>query len=390
MNHVSVAIALYAGVVPPCSSPRRYSLRARAPFWLAESTAEPYQFQMMRSHCLLYARRLGGAWSLLAAAALAFAPAVATARTWTDQTGTRIEAELAGVEGGNALLQKGGQTFRVPIATLSADDQVFIRSWNPAASKMAPAASSSTAKPKKGFCLASNKSPDWADRLRSLNVSWFYQWKAEMTAGAPEAVEFVPMVFGKPNSIASSVEYVLGAKKTAGFNYLLGYNEPDKADQSNMTVEAALDTWPQLMSAGLPLISPAPANPEGEWLEAFMAGAKQRGFRVDFIAIHSYGGPSAAAFLEKLERVHRKYDLPLWITEFAVGDWEAKAVAENRHSAKSIKDFMQAVLPKLDRLKYVHRYAWFSASPTDPHLGTSALFNDDGSLTELGEVYAKH
>lgn len=311
---------------------------------------------------------------------------IADGRTWTNQSGTRIEAELTGIESDNALLQKDGKIFRVPITSLSPDDQEFIRIWK-------PSAPGTTANPKevakKGACLGA-KSADWADRLRSLNVGWLYQWKAEKTADVPDGVEFVPMVFGKPNQITPGVEYVNKEKRAAGFQFLLGFNEPDKEDQANMTVEAALEAWPQLMSTELPLISPAAANPEGEWMEKFMAGVKERGYRVDYIAIHSYGGPSAAGFLDKLERVHRKFDLPLWITEFAVGDWQAKTVKENKHSVRDIKDFMKAVLPKLDRLKYVHRYAWFPSSPDDPHLGTSALFNADGSLTELGEVYAKH
>jgi len=320
-------------------------------------------------------------------AAVLSVSAIAEGRTWTNQSGTRIEAELTGVEGGNALLQKDGKVFRVQIATLSPGDQEFIRAWK----RAAPAAKRSSAKEvsKKGACLGA-QSADWADRLRSLHVGWFYQWKSEKTAGSPDGVEFVPMIFGKPNQITPGVEYVNKEKQSAGFQFLFGFNEPDKEEQANMTVEAALDAWPQLMSTELPLISPAAANPEGEWMEKFMAGVKERGYRVDYIAIHSYGGPSAAGFLDKLERVHRKFDLPLWITEFGVGDWQAKTVKENKYSVRDIKDFMKAVLPKLDRLKYVHRYAWFPSSPDDPHLGTSALFNADGSLTELGEVYAKH
>lgn len=321
------------------------------------------------------------------AVALSLLTGAASARPWTNQTGAKIEAELTGVEGGNALLQKDGKVFRVQIATLSPGDQEFIRAWKPSA----PAAKSGNSKEvaKKGACLGA-QSADWADRLRSLNVGWFYQWKSEATAGSPDGVEFVPMVFGKPNQITPGVAHVNKEKQSAGFQFLLGFNEPDKEDQANMTVEAALEAWPQLMSTELPLISPAAANPEGEWMEKFMAGIKERGYRVDYIAIHSYGGPSAAGFLDKLERVYRKFDLPLWITEFGVGDWQAKTVKENKHSVRDIKDFMKAVLPKLDRLKYVHRYAWFPSSPDDPHLGTSALFNADGSLTELGEVYAKH
>ncbi len=306
------------------------------------------------------------------------------ARTWKNNAGTEIEAELTGIENGVALLVKDGRTFRVPVATLSAADQEFLQTWKPTA-----VASASAAESKKGLCLGYRQVPDWALRLQTLKAGWFYSWTAEAPDQMPAGVEFVPMVFGKPQQIDRNVAYVTSSKTTVGFQYLLGFNEPDKQDQSNMTVEAALAAWPKLMSADLPLISPAAANPEGEWMEQFMKGVKERGYRVDFIAIHSYGGTNAEAFLDKLERVHKKFDRPLWITEFAVADWAANDVSENKFSAKSIKDFMKKVLPKLDRLKYVHRYAWFSSVPSDPHLGTSALFNADGSMTELGEAYAK-
>ena len=43
---------------------------------------------------------------------------------------------------------------------------------------------------------------------------------------------------------------------------------------------------------GLRLSSPAVAEHgavPGEWLDRFMTGARQRGYRVDFIAVHWYG-----------------------------------------------------------------------------------------------------
>lgn len=312
-------------------------------------------------------------------------------RTWKNSAGVEIEAELSGVDGAMALLQKDGQIFRVPIASLSEADQAFIQSWKPEAPIRSTAEKEDEPETrKKGFCLSQTKFPDWPEKLKTLGVGWFYSWKPEKPEQVPEGIEYVPMVFGKEGRIESSVEHIEGAKSDAGFRFVLGYNEPDKADQSNMSVEAALADWPKLMSIELPLISPAAAQAEGEWMEEFMDGIDEAGHRVDYIAIHSYGGSNPNAFLDMLERVYRKFDRPLWITEFAVGDWNASNVSENRHSVDDIKNFMKKVLPRLDRLKYVYRYSWFSADPSDAHLGTSALFNEDGTLTELGEIYAKH
>ena len=49
---------------------------------------------------------------------------------------------------------------------------------------------------------------------------------------------------------------------------------------------------------------------------------------------------------------------------------------------------MRNVLPALERLDYVGRYAWFSAKTTNRALGRSALFDENNRLTTLGRHYA--
>lgn len=94
-----------------------------------------------------------------------------------------------------------------------------------------------------------------------------------------------------------------------------------------------------------------------------------------------------AALVKRLGNLHKMYKRPLWITEFAVGDWQAASVEENKHSALDVLRFMDRVLPMLDRLDFLERYAWFPAQPDNRALGTSALFDADGVLTPLGECY---
>lgn len=48
---------------------------------------------------------------------------------------------------------------------------------------------------------------------------------------------------------------------------------------------------------------------------------------------------------------------------------------------------MEEVLPQLDKLDFVERYAWFPSKTDNKALGTSALFNPAGKLTRLGECY---
>lgn len=173
----------------------------------------------------------------------------------------------------------------------------------------------------------------------------------------------------------------------AGYDQLLGFNEPDQKKQSNITVEEALDLWPQLMATGMRLGSPGCVHPDKEWMKAFMRGVEERKLRVDFVCVHSYGGPNADALMKRLTDVHALFKRPLWITEFGVGDWLAKTRAENRYSPEKVLTFAEKILPKLEACDFVERYAWFPAKPDSIPLGSSALFNEDGTLTRVGEAY---
>lgn len=232
----------------------------------------------------------------------------------------------------------------------------------------------------------STKTPGWHKRLADLRCDWFYSWNSVIPADVPAGTEFIPMVYryaGNPQPIADA----LASTKKNGAHALLGFNEPDVKKQGNMTIAETLDAWPLLMETGLRLGSPGCVHPDKEWMIEFMAGAKARELRVDFVCVHSYGGPSAEALVKRLEKIHKMYNRPIWITEFAVGDWEAKSLETNRHKPESVLRFMEKVLPLLDKLDYVERYAWFPAKSTGIPLGTSALHDADGNLTRLGECY---
>jgi hypothetical protein len=238
---------------------------------------------------------------------------------------------------------------------------------------------------KKGLGIAT-RNPQWARLLAELRCRWFYSWGPNVPDGKPEDVEFIPMIWGKYHS-PERIAAIGDAAKSAGIKELLGYNEPDQASQANMTVEQALDGWPALEETGMRLGSPGCVHPDREWMIDFMKGVAERELRVDFVCVHSYGGPNARGFVNRLRKVHEMFDRPIWITEFAVGDWEAKSAAENRHRPEAVLRFMEEVLPMLDKLDFVERYAWFPAMPDNRALGTSALFDENGALTRLGECY---
>jgi hypothetical protein len=243
--------------------------------------------------------------------------------------------------------------------------------------------------PKKGFGTVVRPDGGWKRNITRLHVRWFYSWGGDQPKDLPAGVEFVPMDWGYYGNADNNLVKWLGkVKGQPGVKYLLGFNEPDGKDQANLSVGKALEGWPYLEATGLTLGSPAAVHPDGDWMKAFMTGAEKKQYKVDFVTIHWYGGADAPGFLAMLARVHDLYQRPLWVTEFAPADWSAGPGHPNRWSPAQVAAFMRVVLPEMNRRPYVQRYAWYSAAPDDPALGPSALFAKDGSLTELGRLYA--
>ncbi len=220
-----------------------------------------------------------------------------------------------------------------------------------------------------------------------LHLAWYYDWGIGPQASVPTGVEFVPMVWGwYGDKSGKAAQTIANLKSTLHSRYLLGFNEPDNKTQSNMSVSSALKVWPILMTSNLPLGAPGAVHADGPWMQRFMAGAKAAGDRVDFVPIHWYGMPNAKAFLGYVRRVHEMYHMPVWITEFANVDWSTKNQVSKKFTAHDVAQFLRIVLPALNHMSYVKRYAWFTSR--SPMLRASSLFHKDGRLTEAGRVYA--
>jgi hypothetical protein len=171
----------------------------------------------------------------------------------------------------------------------------------------------------------------------------------------------------------------LGQAQSLG-STLLGFNEPDMTGQANMSVAKALSLWPQLQATGMRLGAPAVAyggDTAGGWLDQFISGALAQNYRVDFIPLHWYGGDFSAAASGELQSyvqaVHNRYQLPIWITEYALIDF-AGSTPVYPSSGQQV-DFINASTAMFDGLSFVERYAWFSlsttTSPTGLYSGTT-------------------
>lgn len=240
---------------------------------------------------------------------------------------------------------------------------------------------------KKGAAFA-NRAKDWSHKTSELGAHWMYSWGNVTREEIPDNVEFVPMFWGKGSVTAENIERIKQQVQAGEVKFVLGFNEPDGAAQANMSVDEAIALWPQLEEIGVPLVSPATVNPTNAWMQEFMSRADALGLRVDYVAVHHYGGPNVLSFINKLKETYEAYDRPIWITEFAVADWNATSPENNRYSTAQVEAFMEETLVALDEIDWIYRYAWFDGR--NAPLFPSALFDEESNLTSVGERYAGH
>lgn len=211
-----------------------------------------------------------------------------------------------------------------------------------------------------------------AGAVDAFDAQWYYTWShgGKMSTTA----EFVPMI-----KRGTDVGNIGAVQAMSGIKAVLGFNEPERADQGKASVDEAIRLWPKLVELAekknIQLGSPAPSsdNKGMEWLTEFMQRAKRAKLRVDFIAIHWYRSRDADAFDAWLKEIDRNWRLPIWLTEF--NGWSGSE-SEN-HS------FLRSALRTLERSRNVERYAYFEPGKGKQH----SLFKADGSLSRMGELY---
>ena len=264
---------------------------------------------------------------------------------------------------------------------------------------------------KKGVSVSryGNGTQDSADKINSLDVSWYYNW-ASSPSGSLINAEFVPMIWGKGSVNETALSSIKSGYQAGKYKALLTFNEPDGTTSgggSVMTVNEAITLWPQLEALGIPLSSPATTNmfeangSWNRWFDSFMTEAKKRHYRIDFIAIHCYQDFSDSGahntLRKQLIQIYEKYQLPIWITEFGCIDisaWNPLTPGGNPACTQdAAKRYTKNVTDMLEGLGFVERYSWFvdnfnergDRRPTEGQYTT--LFNDDDTISQTGTVY---
>jgi hypothetical protein len=217
----------------------------------------------------------------------------------------------------------------------------------------------------------------------SVGAFWAFNWTA-VPPTCPN-IENVPMIWG-----ASEVNTTLGGNS----EWVLGFNEPDSANQSNLTPAQAAILWRQIEQKypNRKLVSPAPSGANPEWLVSFRdAYIANYGTapRLDGLAVHCYAwyASQCITHTQKFMTWANAWNVPeIWITEFSFSPTAPSNPTRALDEGKTFITWLQSQ-------PQVTRYAWFASTMQGNEWWTSPLFRtplvdwNTGTLTSFGNMY---
>ncbi len=252
---------------------------------------------------------------------------------------------------------------------------------------------------KKGICVNTRDMGAAVDPA-DLNLGWYYNWGTQSFKESGYKnnkfynLEFVPMIYGEPTK---DYETIFKQVNAQGYKYLLGFNEPDLKNESNIQASTAASRWTNYfvplkgsLRLGSPAISTASPLVESSWWDTYWntLSASDKN-NTSFVAVHRYyeyyNAETAYEFLMLIDETYSKYRKPIWVTEFALWRFDI-----NSADAKKAEEFLKIVCKGLNERSYVERYSWFCPDINSPEASSSALFNySTGALSNIGKIYAQ-
>ncbi|KDN72013.1 hypothetical protein CSUB01_10258 [Colletotrichum sublineola] len=193
------------------------------------------------------------------------------------------------------------------------------------------------------------------------------------------SLDFVPILWGPIAVHTERWPQNADAMISRGSTHSLSFNECDISDQCNLNAVSAatehvkfVNGYAGRVKIGSPAISNGAIAGQGlSWLELWVSTCDSLGCKYDFCVTHWYGY-SVENLLDHLASVHRICrGKPVWLTEFAIQNG-----SDEQHAT-----FITAVVPQLDAIDYLERYAYFMIQ--------EGRFVSVSTITSSGEAYAK-
>jgi hypothetical protein len=198
--------------------------------------------------------------------------------------------------------------------------------------------------------------------------------------------EFIPMCHGPTKG--SSQEWLANVEKAVkkGSKAVMGFNEPDHAEQANLSPAAACSAWKEYMNPiasshpDVTIIGPSVTN-SGQsnmglaWLSQFhevCSDAVVHATNIHFYDI--YEPATIDRFKAHVEKAAKTYGKPVWVTEFGLNPGSA--------TQEQAASFLKQAMEYLDASEKCQGYSWFMVGTGENQL------NSGSGLSAVGQVYA--
>lgn len=169
--------------------------------------------------------------------------------------------------------------------------------------------------------LASNDDVDLRGFENTISghskVRWQYNWDSNINNNKISFAEYVPMLWGDQSYHTNQWNSNVRKWTSKGSKHLLGFNEPERGYQANMSPQHAADAWRRWMqpyAGNAKLGAPAVSNDGYSWLQQFMNACHD--CHIDFVPIHWYNDHSIEFDLENwVNKICQLTKKPVWVTE---------------------------------------------------------------------------
>lgn len=240
-----------------------------------------------------------------------------------------------------------------------------------------------SATPKKGLPLTYND----CTTASAVAATWIYAWS--VSPPNCTGTENIPMIWG-----ASDVNATLGGNS----QWIMGFNEPDSASQSNIAPSVAATLWRQIEQKypTQKLVAPAPSGAAPNWLVDFRnAYISTFGTppRLNALAVHCYswyaelGDYGCIPHTRKFIDWANAWNVPeVWVTEFSFSPTAPSSPSQALQEANTFITWM-------NHQTVVTRYAWFASKIQGSEPWALATFHtpivdwNNGTLTSFGMMY---
>lgn len=207
-----------------------------------------------------------------------------------------------------------------------------------------------------------------------IGAAWYYDWTSAPTCGTG-TLEAVPM-------LRKAGDW--GDRQGGNSRWLMGFNEPDRRDQADLTPAQAATAWRTVEQRfpGKRLVSPAPSGPGLAWLPQFRDAYRQQYGtwpRLDALAVHCYlpHEDCRAIVTQALAWADAWGVSEVWLTEWAALECNYTSHAQAIADADAFRAWL-ATQPRVTRAAWFNGQAFGACDP--------ALVRD-GALTAWGQWY---